>query len=157
MIDDLVSLTRQECETVMKWYECITNDQRRAVYDQIRQQTEQCEKWYASLFQAVVVFVSILLPLSVTCKHTGAARWLLLPAIVLACISLGCGIFYTFVPVRNQGRVVQDAIRCLKANPMNPGAFGSKYTKWEDLIGRVFLISFILSMLFLVVAVLLAW
>ena len=156
MIDDLVFLTRQESEIVMKWYECITDDQRRAVYDQIRRQTEQCEKWYASLFQAVVVFVSILLPLSVTCKHTGTARWLLLTAIVLACISLGCGMFYTFVPVRNQGRVVQDAIRRLKANPMNPGAFGSKYTKWENLIGRVFLVSFILSVLFLMVAVFLA-
>ena len=156
MADDLVPLTRQEREMVMKWYECITDDQRRAVYDQIRQQTEQCEKWYASLFQAVVVFVSILLPLSVSCKYTGAARLLLVVAIVLACISLGCGMFYTFVPVRNQGRVVQDAIRRLKANPMNPGAFGSKYTKWENLIGRVFLASFILSVLFLVVAVFLA-
>lgn len=153
----MVSLTRQESMTVMKWYECITDDQRRAVYNQIRQQTEQCEKWYASLFQAVIVFVSILLPLSVTCKHTGAARWLLLAAIVLACISLGCGMFYTFVPVRNQARVVQDAISRLKANPMNPGAFGSKYTKFENLIGRVFLVSFILSVLFLVGAVFLAW
>lgn len=157
MAGDLAPLIRQEREIVMKWYECITDDQRRAVYDQIRQQTEQCEKWYASLFQAVVVFVSILLPLSVTCKHTGSARWLLLVAIVLACTSLGCGMFYTFVPVRNQGRVVQDAIRRLKTNPMNPGAFGSKYTKWENLIGRVFLVSFILSVLFLVVAVFLAW
>ena len=157
MAGDLAPLIRQEREIVMKWYECITDDQRRAVYDQIRQQTEQCEKWYASLFQAVVVFVSILLPLSVTCKHTGAARWLLLATIVLASISLGCGMFYTFVPLRNQGRVVQDAKRRLKANPMNPGAFGSKYTKWENLIGKVFLVSFILSVLFLVGAVSLAW
>ena len=137
----------------MKWYECITDNQRRAVYDQIRLQPEQCEKWYAFLFQVDVVFVSILLPLSVTCKHTGAERWLLLAAIVLACISFGCGMFYTFVPVRNQGRVVQDAISRLKTNPMNSGAFGSKYTRWENLIGMVFLISFILSVLFWVVAV----
>ena len=110
--------------------------------------------WQTSVFQAVVVFVSIVVPLSLSLDCSGVVGWVLFSSIVFAVVSVISGLYYTHVPTANLDRVIESGCRAIASGVPN-AKFGSVYTAFEIFTGKVFIVSFLVSVVLLLIAMLL--
>jgi len=132
----------------------ISDAQLRAISEQMSKSCEQLDKWHSMVFQAVVVFTSIVTPLSLSAakdahKIVAACQAC---AVLFACLSVLFGLFATFVPVRSQRRMTNDAIQKLSENPIHPEPFGTKNTVFENVMGWLFIGMIVLSVVSLIAA-----
>ncbi len=110
--------------------------------------------WQAAVFQAVVMFVSIVVPLSLASDCSSVVGWFLFASIVFAVVSVVSGLYYTHVPTANLDRVVESGCRAIESGVPN-AKFGSVYTAFEIFAGKVFIVSFLVSVILLLTAMLL--
>ena len=132
----------------------MTNAQLDVLKGYMKEREQNRGAWQTSVFQAVVVFVSIVVPLSLSSNCSGVAGWVLFASIVFAVVSVISGLYYTHVPTANLDRVIASGCRAI-ASGVPKAKFGSVYTAFEVFTGKVFIVSFLVSVVLLLTAMLL--
>lgn len=132
----------------------MTNAQLDVLKMYMKEREQSRGAWQTSVFQAVVVFVSIVVPLSLSSNCSGKVGWVLFASIVFAVVSIISGLYYTHVPTANLDRVVESGCCAIESGVPN-AKFGSVYTAFEIFVGKIFIVTFLASVILLVTAMLL--
>ena len=132
----------------------MTNAQLDVLKVYMKEREQNRGAWQTSVFQAVVVFVSIVVPLSLSLDCSGVVGWVLFSSIVFAVVSVISGLYYTHVPTTNLDRVVESGCRAIVSG-ISHAKFSSVYTAFEIFTGKMFIVSFLVSVVLLLIAMLL--